>query len=200
MNEKEEQKYLKRLKPIRDYNEKAELRKELIKMIAMGGFAAACLVAPGLAYTAKLFPNPDGYENKKLRQQLGRLVSGGYIQKRGGKYYLTAKGILERNKIAIAEFVLPPQPKELWDKKWHIVMFDIPESHKAARDSFRRTLLRLGYRTVQKSVYVCPYDYSKEIHDLAKLHDVDIDIFTAEVSKISREQELRKLFKIIKSK
>ncbi len=41
-----------------------------------------------------------------------------------------------------------------WDGRWHLVAFAVPESARAARDSLRETLVRLGGAAVQGGAYV----------------------------------------------
>lgn len=163
-------------------------------MIALGGFAAACLVTPGLAYAAKLFPDPTGRDNVRLRRTINSLIRQGYVTSINDQYRLTAKGVLYFNRIKIQEFTLPIYDKKQWNGKWYIVIFDIPESHKDARDSFRRRLLDFSFKQVQQSVYVHMFDYAKELHALADLHDVEIDILTMEISRIDGEKQLKKDF------
>src|SRR3990167_2211250 len=52
---------------------------------------------------------------------------------------------------------------EKWDKKWRVVIFDIPEKSRMARDALRRKLKELEFRELQKSVFVHPYECKKEI-------------------------------------
>lgn len=42
----------------------------------------------------------------------------------------------------------------VWDKKWRIVAFDIPETHSLTRNLFRRRLKELGFILLQKSIWV----------------------------------------------
>src|SRR3989344_687845 len=44
-----------------------------------------------------------------------------------------------------------------WDRKWRIVMFDIPEKLKGLRDSLRLHFREIGMIELQKSVLVYPY-------------------------------------------
>jgi DNA-binding transcriptional regulator PaaX len=44
--------------------------------------------------------------------------------------------------------------RKVWDKKWRIVAFDIPESHSLIRDLFRRRLKEFQFKQLQKSVWV----------------------------------------------
>lgn len=51
-----------------------------------------------------------------------------------------------------------------WDKKWRIIIFDIPEGQRRiARDALRNKLKKLGFYLIQKSVWVYPYPCEKEI-------------------------------------
>lgn len=59
-----------------------------------------------------------------------------------------------------------------WDGKWRIVMFDIPEKKKAAREAFRKYLAELGFYQMQRSVLGWPYDCKNEIQFLVELFEV----------------------------
>jgi DNA-binding transcriptional regulator PaaX len=50
-----------------------------------------------------------------------------------------------------------------WDKKWRMVVFDIPEKLKASRNALREKLKELGFYELQKSVWVFPYECKNEI-------------------------------------
>lgn len=54
------------------------------------------------------------------------------------------------------------KPK-IWDKKWRLLMFDIPESKKLAREALRNKLKDLGFLQFQKSVWAYPYPCENEI-------------------------------------
>lgn len=60
----------------------------------------------------------------------------------------------------------------VWDKKWRIVMFDIPEKYKKARDALRWHLKQLGFIQLQKSVFCFPYDCKKEIDLIIDLYQI----------------------------
>lgn len=58
-----------------------------------------------------------------------------------------------------------------WDGKWRIVLFDIPEKIRWARDAFRRHLNQLGFYEFQKSVFVHPFDCQDEIDYLIEFYN-----------------------------
>lgn len=81
------------------------------------------------------------------------------------KLYLTSKG-----RIAIIKNILrDKKQKELkWDGKWRAVIFDIPEASRKDRDFLRRELQWIGFKEMQKSVWVFPYNFEKELDALLK--------------------------------
>ncbi len=81
-----------------------------------------------------------------------------YKGEKGKLYKITPYG---RNKIRSYIF-----SEENWDKKWRIVIFDIPEDKKNDRDYFRYKLKELGFKKLQKSVWVCPFDIIDETKEL----------------------------------
>jgi len=50
-----------------------------------------------------------------------------------------------------------------WDKQWTIILFDIPEDKKSARDALQRKLREIGCFQFHKSVFVHPADCADEI-------------------------------------
>lgn len=99
-----------------------------------------------------------------------RLKEKGCLEKisRGGKtcYRITEKG---RNKIEKIIF-----DRETWDGKWRVVLFDIPETKKKLRDNLRTTLKAAGFKQLQKSVWVSPFDTLKDVEimvDNYNLHE-----------------------------
>lgn len=63
------------------------------------------------------------------------------------------------------------KPK-IWDKKWRIVLFDIPENRKKTRDALRYHLKQLRFFEFQKSVFVHPYDCKSEIDYLIEFYNI----------------------------
>lgn len=50
-----------------------------------------------------------------------------------------------------------------WDKKWRLVIYDIPEEDRSTRDLIRNQLNKIGFVQVQKSVFVYPFECTTEI-------------------------------------
>jgi len=85
------------------------------------------------------------------------------IENRGGQIYisLTNEGKKRAGKYQIDELEIK-KPK-IWDRKWRILIFDIEHKQKIKREALRGKIKELGLFQVQKSVWVYPYDFRKEM-------------------------------------
>ncbi|MDP3764181.1 MAG: hypothetical protein Q8Q95_01005 [bacterium] len=88
------------------------------------------------------------------------------------------------------------RPK-VWDKKWRLVLFDIPEKHKPAREALRETLKRLGFYEYQKSVLVQPYECQSEIDFVVEYFEIRPWVRLITASTLDNELHLRKIFGLI---
>jgi len=110
------------------------------------------------------------------------------------KAELTKKG---RKRFEIYNFEdLKIKPSRNWDKKWRIVIFDIPEKKKGAREALREKLKKLGFFRIQKSVWVYPYECKDEIDFVCEFFNVEnyVLYFSA---PLESDHSLRKYFKLI---
>lgn len=91
---------------------------------------------------------------------------------------------------------LKPRPQAVWDKKWRLVMFDIPTEMKYTRDAFCGVLKRIGFIHYQKSVFICPHPCEEELEIIAEYFGIAdcVDIVVA--AKIMRDVEYRTAFKL----
>ncbi len=96
-----------------------------------------------------------------LSTTIHRLHKRGLIQKEGDDWQITTIGkkYLKKKQESLKQFsreLGPGTPKNL------IVMFDIPEEHKAEREWLRWHLKKFEYEMIQRSVWVGPSPLPKE--------------------------------------
>jgi DNA-binding transcriptional regulator PaaX len=87
--------------------------------------------------------------------------------------------------------------RENWDGKWRIVVFDIPEKIKRARDALREKLKDLGFYELQKSVFVFPYECREEIEFVIEFFNLRKYVRIGVLESIDNELHLKKIFKLI---
>jgi len=94
----------------------------------------------------------------RIRESLQRLVKRGLVRKAGtgsgARYVLTKDGEKE---AAIRSLIHTAQRKQKWDGKWRVIIFDVWERRRAARDRLRALLIKTGFVRLQDSVWVFPY-------------------------------------------
>lgn len=101
-----------------------------------------------------------------LVQKISYLKRHGVIREfyEGKKKYIeiTPRGIDKLEKLGLNNLKVP-RPK-IWDKRWRIVIFDIPEKDRELRNIIRHRLYNLGFQQIQKSVFVYPFECTKEVN------------------------------------
>jgi DNA-binding transcriptional regulator PaaX len=140
------------------------------------------------------------YNNPRIkgdfRTALRRLEKNKLIKFRDSDSFVLTKGGKEiLLKFEIDDIKLPDFNSRNWDKKWRVLIFDIPELSRAARDIFRGKLQELGFYELQKSVYVTPRPCEREIMELARMLRIEKSVHILEASKLgSKERAIRKFF------
>ena len=109
------------------------------------------------------------FQNRKSKDRFSNGFR--YLKKRG---YITKKNLtdLGRNKLLAIKIKKQSRNIQKWDKKWRIVIFDIPEKEREKRNLLRNLLKILNFKKLQASVWISPFDYKKEIKEWAKFYKV----------------------------
>lgn len=172
--------------------------KEILLILAAGTLISAALLMPGLGRVIR--PNiwkGNGYRKDRLRQVLNRLKNRKIIEvvetKDGPVVRITQNGITKALKYKLENMEIK---RKTWDGKWRVIVFDIPEENKKARDEFRTRLKGAGFYPLQKSVFVHAFPCFDEIEFLRQIYGVDIDVTYIEAQKIEDHDNLKSFFNI----
>ena len=82
----------------------------------------------------------------------------------------------------------------LWDGKWRLIIWDIPETSSKQRDNIRYVIKTLGFKQVQKSVFISPYPLPQVSVDYLNESGLDKYIRFFRVDKVDNEKMLKKIF------
>ncbi len=183
----------------------ANTTKFLLMFLALGGVLCVGPAIPGIVKALecfKLFENREVYDKKKLRNVFGNLKRQKLVEilKYNNEKFqiqLTNKGKKRIKEYAVDSLKIK-KPK-IWDKKWRILIFDIPTKPKIynrAREALRNKIKELGFYQMQKSVWVYPYECEDELLFIAEVFEVQkyIEIITAE--KILHANEIKRKFNL----
>jgi len=135
---------------------------------------------------------------EKLRKEIRNLYRSKMVGKKenpDGSYTiaLTEKGKL---KALTYHFQKMKIEGEKWDGKWRLVVFDIPEKIRGGRRALREKIKELGFRELQKSVWIFPYECKDEIDFIVEFFDLRKYVRFATLESIDNELHLKKIFNL----
>ncbi len=161
---------------------------DIYNVLQKTGDTAISLLSPSFAKYYLHVGNPvfDKYRHNKNKAEFRKLIyyakKNRYIRveslKGSNAIMLTKEGL---GKVLRASFVIEGKQKRK-DGKWIMLIFDVPEKEKRARDLLRSILHNLEYKLFQKSVWISPYDVSDKTEALLQMHSLDnyVKIFLIE--------------------
>ncbi len=173
--------------------------KELLSFLAVAGAVGLVFAFPpaitGVAALVQL--GKRSYQPWGVRRALERFARQKYvtIKEHGDgrttvtitKHGMTRALTYELNALQLNK------PKR-WDRKWRVVIFDIPEKYKDLRDLFRMRLCQLGLFQLQESVYVSPYPCFDEVEFLRELYGISFTVRYLLVERVEDDASLRTHF------
>lgn len=174
----------------------AIVSKILLATIALGGILCIGAVAPNVIGAM----GKAGYCTRPMKRTsvsatISRFKRNGLVYLESKKGVVTIK-LTDKGRKQVFRFTdqVRIQKPLIWDRKWRVVVFDIPVKKNGEHALFRRKIKNLGFQQVQKSVWAFPYKCEDEVLFFAKELRIEntVEIFT--VQKMIHEKELRKRF------
>lgn len=157
---------------------------KLLISLAFVGDVATGVYANSYLWRKRSFFNYLVGGKNTLRGSLYRLLKTGNIEKivKNGKPYFcltsTGKECIQRlfpiSKIAAFG----------WDKKWRVVIFDIPEKERKTRNFLRTKLVSLGFGELQESVYISPLNVLKDLKEMLESYELYGKVIVFEAKEI----------------
>lgn len=188
---------IKRNKFVRKY-----ITKEvLLGILKTGILFGVAVTAPGVLKIFKDFDKKDPwyeYYPSSIERIINKLYRQGIVEIKevGGKPVVK---ITQRGKVEILKYELDnlmiKKPNK-WDGKWRLVIFDISNKFRKARDLVREKLKNMGFYKFQESVFIYPYPCENEIQYLREVLHVPHDIKLIRADRIENDKELRQIFKL----
>jgi len=173
-----------------------EIQKLVLESVKLAGLLSIGLVAPNvIGAMKKLGFITNRRQNEIVRSSASKLVKKGLLEYNNGRYELTKTGERKLRRWELEEYRLEKPHK--WDKKWRVIIFDIPENKRKVRDQVRNMFITAGLYRLQDSVWVYPYD-CEDILGLVKTDlGVGKDILYMIVDEIENDKHLRETFSLL---
>src|SRR3989344_1400032 len=172
------------------------IQHAIFATVATAGVLLVAMAAPN---TLQLLGKVPGMRhsrfNAQARTALGRLAQKGWIvfERKDGKNFarITEAG---RRAFAFEAQRTGLYPRRRWDKRWRIVMFDVPERRRAVRAKLRTAMKSLGFVRLQDSAWVYPYDCEDLIALLKAELKIGFSALYLVVEHIENDKYLREEF------
>ena len=179
---------------------RSEIVKDILYWLMVAGAVYIAAGSPSFARNIlKAHKKWKNYPHKKIYDTFYKLRKQGLIEiaNDGSQIHikLTDEGKKKAGYFQINDLAIK-KPK-VWDRKWRIVIFDIAELRKLHRECFRGKIKELGFRQLQKSVWIHPFDCKAEIELLREffgLSQQDLRIIVTE--DLEGDEEIREYFKL----
>jgi len=173
-------------------------------MAASGTLLLSSLFAPNAAQLLKPLirwrKNWDEIDRKRIDNAVRRLNNKRLIEliEKGNQVFIritvNGKNLVKRFNYDDLELL----ETKTWDKKWRLIIFDIPEKKKRARNALSEKLKDLGLYPLQESVFIYPFDCRDEIDFICEFLSVSRHVNYCVVESLDkREGDLRKFFDLI---
>lgn len=138
-------------------------------------------------------------DEKMLQEEIRKLYRSKLIERKENPdgsftFVLSKKGEIRSLSFKFEKMRLE---RKNWDGKWRLVIFDIPEKRKRGRDALRGKLKEIGFRELQKSVFVFPYECEDEIEFIIEFFEMRQYVRTILAERIDNELHLKKIFRLI---
>ena len=131
--------------------------------------------------------------NRELRRVVSYMKSQGFLVgdfEHGLEITEKARKRLQKREAKIRTV----RPQDVWDKNWRVIIYDIPNTHAAARQEIRRKLRRYGCFHLQRSVLITPFPCFDDIAALAQACKVEKYLSYFETSHLAHDKPLIKRF------
>lgn len=185
--------------------EREMFTKKILYALLAAGTVAVTASSPyfSLHLNRNLSGAMKGYRTAVKKEKLDNAFF--YMRRKG---YLTVEKVNHQIYIALTEegkkragryaaLELRLRKPKKWDGKWRIVIFDIPNATRITREALRGKLIEFGFRKLQQSIWIFPYECDKEIRLLREffgLQPRQLQLIVAD--RMEEEAAMRKLFRL----
>ena len=172
---------------------RGEIQKLILNSVKIAGILSVGLVAPQvIGAMGKLGLLPNKRQEEIVRSSASKLAKKGLLVYQDGRYELTEAGDKRLRQWELQEYKFK-HPYQ-WDKKWRVIIFDIPEKKKKVRNQIRNLFIPAGLFRLQDSVWVYPYDCEDIVGLLKTDLGVGRDLLYMIVDEIENDRHLREEF------
>lgn len=188
---------------MRNVVKSGSLTADILLIAVAGPIVLSSLFLPNapkmLKTLLKWHKNWNKIKSQRIYEAIKRLNKKRLIEleQRGNELHLK---ITENGKRLVKNFdydsIELPNYKN-WDKKWRMVIFDVPEKKKKERRALSSKLKDLGFYPLQESVFIYPYDCQNEIDFICSFLCIGRYVNYCVIDMLDKKEgDLRKFFNL----
>ena len=176
-----------------------QVRYALLAAVGISGVLLVGMAAPNTLKLLRYLPKNKYRFNHRAKSMLSHMAMQGHVRftdvkgKRCAE--LTESG---KRELLVLEhkFGMLGKARRRWDRRWRVIIFDIPEKIAPVRQRLRHTMKSFGFYRLQDSVWMYPYD----CEDVMTLLKAELRLGNAVrymiVEHIENDRKLREHFEL----
>ncbi|TSC80921.1 MAG: phenylacetic acid degradation operon negative regulatory protein [Parcubacteria group bacterium Gr01-1014_29] len=185
---------------LQEYEGKVPISDVILGIIGIASIVSIAILAPNAVQILR-FIEPGRWKKNNPRyrvsETLRRLKNEGVIildQTNGNipSVKLTEKGEKRFHQLRFKT----ENSSMVWDGKWRVVVFDVLEKRRKVRDHLRIELTNMGFRKLQNSVWIYPYECEEALALLKINLKLGHDVLYFVTERMEGDEYLRKLFSL----
>jgi len=171
----------------------------ILGILAVSAVITTAAMLPGVAYVIAPFIKKKKYSPPQaIKRNLETFIRLGLVENVRNKdgepsLRLTKKGQWEAM-LRHRAFPKALKQEKKWDKMWRVVIFDVPNVKNKKRSDLRRAMQMYGFKPIQKSAWVYPYECDDFISLLKSHLGISSDVLYMKVSYIENDRHLQNEF------
>lgn len=175
--------------------------QQKILLLLLGGFALSCSRSPNktLQIIRGMHETWRDIDKQAADRAIQALYESNLLEQRenedGTITLVLNEGGKKRALTYQIKNIKVPTPRK-WDKKWRLILFDIPEGERESRDALREHLEYMKFFCLQKSVWVYPFDCKSEIDFIVELLDIRKYVRFLIADFIDNEAHIKQFFSL----
>ena len=178
--------------------QESTLAKTVFATLAVSALVTTLLVFPSFGYIIKYFSEDEKrrFYTKRIFRRLEKQDLISIHEKPNGEITITLTDKGKQKALTYRIDTMKLKKPKKWDNIWRVIIFDIPEGKKKARDIFRQHIKNIGFYSLQKSVFATPYPCKDEIDFLKHNFEIAEHITYLEAKYIDNQIKLRNYFQV----
>lgn len=178
---------------------------DILKLVGAGLFVASALVIPNLPLALKPFLDHQKKEESKvwkrfnipyLKRTLERLEKQKLVEidEADGMQIVKITGIGQSRILKYALDELAVEKPKIWNGKWTLISYDIPNNLRTQREILQEYLKAWGFYPLHESVFLHAYPCDKQVEFLRSYLGIGKNVRIFSVSKIENDEVFKDFF------